>query len=80
MGTVRMAATQSTLPEYPDTVMAGDGHVLALVERFGHYAGRLRDDITLAADVEDAGSAAMCTDISRRVDRQLWILESHLQR
>lgn len=78
MGTVRMAALRSKLPEYPDAVMEGDGHVQALVERFGHYAGTLRDDITLTADVEDAGSAAIYTDISRGVDKQLWILESHL--
>ena len=79
MGTVRMAALQSKLPEYPDAVMEGDGHVLALVERFAHYAATLRDDITLAADVEDAGSAAIYTDISRGVDRQLWVLETHLR-
>ncbi len=79
MGTVRMAAMQSNLPEYPDTVMEGDGHVLALVERFGHYAVNLRDNIALAADVEDAGSAAIYTDISRGVDRQLWVLETHLR-
>lgn len=79
MGTVRMAALQSKLPEYPDAVMEGDGHVLALVERFGRYAVTLRNDITLAADVEDAGSAAVYTDISRGVDRQLWILETHLR-
>lgn len=78
MGTVRMAAMQSKLPEYPDAVMEGNGHVLALVERFAHYAVTLRDDIALAADVEDAGSAAIYTDLSRGVDRQLWVLESHL--
>ncbi|HXG18704.1 MAG TPA: DNA starvation/stationary phase protection protein Dps [Methylomirabilota bacterium] len=78
MGTVRMAARQSKLPEYPDAVMEGDGHVQALAERFGRYAVTLRENITLVADVEDAGSAAIYTDISRRVDRQLWVLESHL--
>jgi starvation-inducible DNA-binding protein len=80
LGTVRMAALRSKLPEYPDTVMEGDGHVLALAERFGHYAVTLRDDIALAADVEDAGSAAMYTDISRGIDKQLWFLETHLRR
>jgi starvation-inducible DNA-binding protein len=78
MGTVRMAARQSKLPEYPDAVMEGDGHVQALAERFGRCAATLRENITLVADVEDAGSAAIYTDISRGVDRQLWVLESHL--
>jgi starvation-inducible DNA-binding protein len=79
MGTVRMAALQSKLPEYPGAIMGGDGHLLALVERFGYYAVALRNDIALAADVEDAGSAAIYTDISRGVDRQLWVLETHLR-
>jgi len=77
-GTVRTAATHSRLPEYPGAIMDGDAHVRALAERFAPYATALRDDITLAADVEDAGSAAVYTDISRGVDKQLWFLEAHL--
>jgi starvation-inducible DNA-binding protein len=80
MGTVRMAATLSQLPEYPSALVEGNDHVVALVERFAHYATVMRGGITQAADVEDAGSAAVYTDISRGVDRQLWVLESHLQR
>ena len=80
LGTVRMAALRSKLPEYPDAVMEGDGHVRALVERFGRYGVTLRNDIALATDVEDAGSAALYTDISRGADKQLWLLETHLRR
>jgi starvation-inducible DNA-binding protein len=78
MGTARTAALQSRLPEYPSALVEGNTHVLALVERFAHYATVMRSAITLAADVEDAGSAAVYTDISRGVDKQLWILEAHL--
>ena len=77
-GTARTAATQSTLPEYPVALLEGQAHMRALAERFAPYATALRDDITLAADVEDAGSAAVYTDISRGVDKQLWFLEAHL--
>lgn len=80
MGTVRVASTLSQLPEYPNTLVDGNGHVVALVERFALYATMMRGSITQAADVEDAGSAAVYTDISRKVDKQLWVLESHLQR
>lgn len=76
-GTIRIAALQSTLPEYPAVLMEGSAHVRALAERFASYATALRDNITHAADVEDAGSAALYTDISRRVDKQLWFLEAH---
>jgi starvation-inducible DNA-binding protein len=77
-GTARTAARQSQLPEYPRALVAGHAQVLALVERFAHYATVRRSAIALAADVEDAGSAAVYTDISREVDKRLWILEAHL--
>lgn len=79
MGTARTAAMLSRLPEYPDALVEGNAHVGALVERFAGYAAMMRASITQAADVEDAGSAAIYTDISRGVDRQLWVLEAHLQ-
>lgn len=80
MGTARTAAILSKLTEYPAALVEGTDHVAALVERFAHYATMMRSGITLAADVEDAGSAAVYTDISRGVDKQLWILEAHLHR
>ena len=71
LGTARTAATQSTLPEYPGDIAAGDAHVLALAERFAHYTTAMRDAITHAADVGDADTAAVYTDISRGVDKRL---------
>lgn len=80
MGTVRIAAMLSQLPEYPNMLIEGNEHVTALAERFALYATAIRGSITQTADVEDAGSAAVYTDISRKVDKQLWVLEAHLQR
>ena len=80
MGTARTAALLSKLTEYPAALVEGTDHVAALVEQFAHYALVMRRSIALATDVEDAGSAAVCTDISRGVDKQLWILEAHLHR
>lgn len=80
LGTARTATTRSTLPEYPGAIMDGLAHVQALAERVAPYATALRDNITLSADVEDAGSAALYTDISRGVDKQLWVLDAHLHR
>jgi starvation-inducible DNA-binding protein len=78
MGTARTAAMRSKLPEYPSEIVEGDAHVQALAERFAHYATTLREGIALAADVEDAGSAALYTDLSRKIDKQIWVLEAHL--
>ena len=77
-GTVRTAATHSRLPEYPGAIMDGDAHVRALAECFASYATALRADIAHATDVEDAGSAALYTDISRGVDQRLGFLDAYL--
>ena len=76
--TTRAAALQSTIPEYPNTLTEGLDHVRALAERFASYATEVRGNITDTADVEDPGSAAIYTEISRGADKQLWVLESHL--
>jgi len=77
-GTVRTAATQSMLPEYPGDLMEGNAHVLALAECFARYAKMVRACITQAADVEDVDTANVYTDISRGVDQRLSYLETHL--
>jgi starvation-inducible DNA-binding protein len=71
---------QSTLPEYPGGIMDGPTHVQALAEHFAPYAMALRDAIARAAEVEDAGSTALYTDISRGVDQQLGGLAAYLHR
>jgi starvation-inducible DNA-binding protein len=58
--------------------VGGEAHVQALAERCAHYATVIRACITHAADVEDADTANVYTDISRGIDKQLWILEAHL--
>jgi starvation-inducible DNA-binding protein len=80
LGTVRTAATQSTLPEYPGGLVEGNAHVLALAERFAHYTTAIRHAIARAADVGDADTAAIYTDISRGVDKRLGGLDAHLHR
>ena len=77
-GTARTAAGRSTLPEYPGAIMHGPAHVQALAERIASYATALRADIAHATEVEDAGSAALYTDISRGVDTRLGFLEAYL--
>jgi starvation-inducible DNA-binding protein len=77
-GTVRTAALESTLLEYPGALQEGSTHVRALAERFAPYATGLRDAIMRAAEVEDAGSAALYTDLSRGVDQLLGGLDAYL--
>ena len=78
-GTVRMAAEQSALPEYPADAVEGPEHVAALVERFGLYTSRIRSGIDEAADLGDQATADLYTEIARTADKRLWFLEAHLQ-
>ena len=77
-GTARTAVAQSPLPEYPSALVAGDAHVLALAERLAHYATGIRADIVHTADVEDAATANLYTDMSRGIETRLGGLDAYL--
>ena len=68
MGTVRMAAGHSTLPEYPEAIDE-QYHLIALIDRYAAFARNVRDAI----------EADLFTEISRAADKHLWFLEAHLQ-
>lgn len=78
MGTVRTAATCSLLPEYPDNLVNAQAHALMVTERLAVYAKVIRGGVTSSQDVEDAVTAALCTEILRRIEKQLWTLETYL--
>jgi starvation-inducible DNA-binding protein len=79
LGTVRMAAASSRLPEIPTGINAGVEYVRALVERYGIHANAMRDAIDEADEAEDKDTADLFTEISRELDKDLWFLQAHLQ-
>jgi starvation-inducible DNA-binding protein len=58
-GTARMAAANSTLPEYPTAAVDGPEHVTALVERYAAYATSTRRAIDTALEAGDQSTADM---------------------
>jgi starvation-inducible DNA-binding protein len=78
MGTARIAAANSILPEYPLDAVDGIEHVTALAERYAIYAKHLREAIATTADLGDADTSDLYTEISRDIDKSLWFLEAHL--
>lgn len=78
MGTARVAATDSILPEYPFDAIDGAEHVAALAERFAAYAKHVREAIDATDNLGDADTADLYTEISRTIDKRLWFLEAHL--
>jgi starvation-inducible DNA-binding protein len=79
-GTTRMAAKASSLKEYPASATDGMAAVAALVDRYAAYAASVRAGIDAATKHGDADSADLFTEISRDIDKSLWLLEAHLQR
>ncbi|GAB4217036.1 MAG: DNA starvation/stationary phase protection protein Dps [Synechococcales cyanobacterium] len=79
MGTVRVVANRSQLPEYDLEAILGRDHLLALVNRYSQYAAQTRANIEQATALGDADTADLFTEISRQIDKDLWFLEAHLQ-
>jgi starvation-inducible DNA-binding protein len=79
LGTVRMAAASSRLPEIPTGINAGVDYVRALVERYGLHANSMRAAIDEADEAGDKDTADLFTEISRELDKDLWFLQAHLQ-
>ena len=78
-GTARMIVKRSRLSEYSPRTNQGSEHVLALgstLASFGRLARRAGDTCD---DMGDRDSADIFTEISRGVDKWLWMLEAHVQ-
>jgi len=78
-GTVGLVARRTSLDPYPADVTAGLHHVEALAAAVGAFAANLRKGIGQADKLGDEGTADLLTGVSREMDKQLWLLEAHLQ-
>ena len=78
LGTARIAAAQSILPEYDLDAVGGIEHINALADRYAAYGAHLREAIDTTDNWEDADTADLYTEISRTIDKRLWFLEAHL--
>ncbi|TYQ27742.1 DNA starvation/stationary phase protection protein Dps [Pseudanabaena sp. UWO311] len=78
LGTVRIVAQASTLSEYPLEAISGRDCVIAIADRLALYGKTVREAIDQSTDLKDAGTADLYTEISRTIDKYLWLLESHL--
>lgn len=77
LGTVRLAASRSRLPEYPLEIQIGSDHVKALSANLARYGATLRADIERAENLGDTDTADLFTQISRSIDKYLWMVEAH---
>jgi starvation-inducible DNA-binding protein len=75
-GTSRMTAGTSSLPEWPENLATEEEFVKALTERFTRVANSIRAGIDAANNLGDADTADLFTEISRGLDKSLWMLEA----
>lgn len=78
-GTVRSAAADSSLDEFPPETSDGEETITLLADRLAAYAGTVRASIDRAEEIGDPTTTDLLTDVSRSVDKQLWFVEAHLQ-
>ena len=79
LGTVRVAASNSTLSEYPLEITDGADHVDALSSALADFGKKVRANIDEADDLGDMDTADHFTEVSRGIDKLLWFVEAHIQ-
>ncbi|WP_036486503.1 DNA starvation/stationary phase protection protein Dps [Myxosarcina sp. GI1] len=79
LGTVRIAAERSQLPEYPFAAVDGMAHIAALANCLAIYAKSLRQNIEQTNELGDMDTNDLFIEISRASEKRLWFLEAHLQ-
>jgi starvation-inducible DNA-binding protein len=78
-GTVAVVARASTLAPYPADIVRGADHLDALARALSAYGAALRKAIDGAGKAGDEVSADLFTGMTGDIDKQLWLVEAHLQ-
>ena len=79
LGTLESMDKKTNLPVYSVTITDGKEHVAALSHALASYGELIRTSIDQAAEMKDAGTADLLTEISRSADKYLWFVEAHGQ-
>ena len=78
-GTARIAAARSTLSDYPLEIAEGAAHVDALSTALAAFGKAAREAIDTSAGMGDQDTSDIFTEISRSIDKDLWLVEAHQQ-
>lgn len=78
-GTVQVVSRQSQLREYPLEVGDWRAHVRAMQDALATFGRGARKAVDDSGALNDADTADLFTEISRGVDKSLWMVEAHLQ-
>lgn len=78
-GALRQVVENSGLPDYDLDAHLGEQHLRALAIPLALFGSQLRADSDFAEDLGDRASADLLTQIVQQVDKDLWMVEAHLQ-
>jgi len=79
LGTVQVVSKHSRLPAYSPDLASGQKHVAALSSALAQFGTTTRAAVDTAAKAGDADTADLFTEVSRAVDKLLWLVEAHMQ-
>jgi starvation-inducible DNA-binding protein len=78
-GTLQAVTGRSRLEPYPVGVAEGRAHLEALANALARFGKSARKAIDESGKAGDADTSDLFTGVSRGIDKQLWLLEAHLQ-
>ena len=78
-GRVQTTAAATNLYEYALATRGGEAHLRAVAAVLGQFGRSVRSDIDETANLPDADTADVLTEVSRGIDQQLWFVEAHLE-
>ena len=78
-GTLQAVSAQSQLREYPVDAGGWRAHVQSMRDALATFGRGVRKAIDDATALNDADTVDLFTEISRGVDKSLWMVEAHVQ-
>jgi starvation-inducible DNA-binding protein len=78
-GTIQAVAGRSKLPVYPLGLTEGRAHLEALAGALARFGKSVRKAIDETGKAGDADTSDLFTGVSRSADKNLWLIEAHLQ-
>ena len=79
LGTAPIVADKTTLPAYPTDIRSGRDHADRMSIAFAAFAKVSRAAIETAEEAGDAVTADLFTAVAAQTDKDLWMLDAHLE-
>lgn len=80
LGVAVLAVKNTRLQPYPLDLVHQEDHVHALGKALAQAGHNLRESIRKASDLEDPVTADILTQFTRLLDKDVWLIESHLEK